>query len=395
MIKRLFISIVLGILACATTELPHVGEMTSFHLQEDERRMWNRSTEEQKKIDNSNYLYDGPALTAYVNDVAQSLVPENIKEKGLSFQIRIIKNPFLNSFSYPNGVIYIHTGILCKMQNEAQLATLLGHEMTHVIYRHGIENYRSFKNSSAVFTTAQVAFIPFGVYGSMVNVLGSIGTMASVTGYSRELETEADKVGLELMVKAGYDPKEAVRLFEYLKIEVEEQEIKEPYFFGSHPRLQERINNYTQSINVIYPDKKGHKYEDKFMTKISPVLLENALLDLSMGRFSSAQNGIIRFLQIEPRNAKAHYCMGELYRIKGEKDDRQKAIEKYNTAISCDSTYPSPHKRLGMIFYKQKLYEMSQQEFEEYLFLYPEAEDRGYIEQYIQRLKIKLQEADK
>ena len=392
--KRLFsgVFILIGILACATTDLPPVEELSSLQLQEDERRLWNRSAEEQKRLDNSNYLYDDPALTAYVNNVAQNLVPENIKEKGLSFQIKIIKNPLLNAFAYPNGVIYVHTGILCKMQNEAQLATLLGHEMTHVTYRHTIENYRSFKNTSAVLATVQVVSIPFGVYGNLGNLLGSIGAMAAVTGYSRELETEADKVGLDLMVKAGYDPAESPRLFEYLKKDVEEQDIKEPFFFGTHPRLQERINNYTQFIKDSYPDKKGNKYEDRFMVKISSMLLKNAFWDLSMGRFSSAQNGIERFLQIDPGNARAHYCMAEFYRQKGQNDDRKKAIEEYNLAVSCDPSYPRPHKGLGIIYYKQRFYEKSKQEFERYLFLYPDAEDRGYIEQYIQQMKTKLQE---
>jgi len=395
MIKRLFVGvfILFGILACATTDLPPVDELPSLQLHEDERRLWNRSAEEQKRLDNSNYLYDDPVLTAYINEVAQSLVAEDIEEKGLSFQIKIIKNPLLNAFAYPNGVIYVHTGILCKMQNEAQLATLLGHEMTHVTYRHTIENYRSLKNTSAVLATVQVASIPFGVYGNLASLLGSIGAMAAVTGYSRELETEADKVGLDLMVKAGYDPKESPRLFEHLKKDVEEQDIKEPFFFGTHPRLQERIINYNQFIMDSYHDKKGKKYADRFMANVSPLLLENALLDLSMGRFSSARTGIEQFIKMEPGNARAHYCMAELYRQKGDKDDRKKAIEEYIQAVSCDPSYPRPHKGLGMIYYKQRSYEKSKQEFERYLFLYPDAEDRGYIEQYIQQMKTKLQEA--
>ena len=75
-----------------------------------------------------------------------------------------------------------------------------------------------------------MASIPFGGYGSLADLLGSIGAMAAVTGYSRELETEADKVGLDLMVQAGYDPAESPRLFEYLKKDVKEQDIKEPFF---------------------------------------------------------------------------------------------------------------------------------------------------------------------
>ena len=385
----MFAFFITGVLACATTNLPTVGEMQSLQLQEDEKRLWNRSEEEQKRLNHSSYIYEDPILTAYVNDIAQKLIPENVKEKGLLVEVKIIKNPLLNAFAYPNGVIYVHTGILTKMENEAQLATLLGHEMTHITHRHTIENYRSVKNTTAVLATVQMAATPFGVYGGLANLLGSVGAMAAVTGYSRELETEADRGGLESMIKAGYDPREAPRLFELLKKDVEEQKIKEPFFFGSHPRLQERIDNFNQFMVENKSVTQGVRNTDRFMAQISSLLLENAQLDLSMGRFSSAQNGIERFLQEEPQNASGHYYLGELYRQKGDKDDWDRALKEYILAVEYDSSYPEPHKAIGLIYYKQGFKERSVKEFEQYLFMAPDAGDRGYIEQFIEELKTK------
>ena len=385
----MFAFFITGVLACATTNLPTVGEMQSLQLQEDEKRLWNRSEEEQKRLNHSSYIYEDPILTAYVNDIAQKLIPENVKEKGLLVEVKIIKNPLLNAFAYPNGVIYVHTGILTKMENEAQLATLLGHEMTHITHRHTIENYRSVKNTTAVLATVQMAATPFGVYGGLANLLGSVGAMAAVTGYSRELETEADRGGLESMIKAGYDPREAPRLFELLKKDVEEQKIKEPFFFGSHPRLQERIDNFNQFIVENKSVTQGVRNTDRFMAQISSLLLENAQLDLSMGRFSSAQNGIERFLQEEPQNASGHYYLGELYRQKGDKDDWDRALKEYILAVEYDSSYPEPHKAIGLIYYKQGFKERSVKEFEQYLFMAPDAGDKGYIQQFIEELNTK------
>jgi len=385
----MFAFFITGVLACATTNLPTVGEMQSLQLQEDEKRLWNRSEEEQKRLNHSSYIYEDPILTAYVNDIAQKLIPENVKEKGLLVEVKIIKNPLLNAFAYPNGVIYVHTGILTKMENEAQLATLLGHEMTHITHRHTIENYRSVKNTTAVLATVQMAATPFGVYGGLANLLGSVGAMAAVTGYSRELETEADRGGLESMIKAGYDPREAPRLFELLKKDVEEQKIKEPFFFGSHPRLEERIDNFNQFMVENKSVTQGVRNTDRFMAQISSLLLENAQLDLSMGRFSSAQNGIERFLQEEPQNASGHYYLGELYRQKGDKDDWDRALKEYILAVEYDSSYPEPHKAIGLIYYKQGFKERSVKEFEQYLFMAPDAGDRGYVEQFIEELKTK------
>jgi predicted Zn-dependent protease len=384
--KRLAISvlILLGITSCATPALTPVGKEQVFQLQEDERRIWNRSAEEQERLDRSGHIYEDPLLTGYVNEVAQRLVPEDVKGKGISFQIRVIKNPLLNAFTYPNGVIYVHTGILTKMENEAQLATLLGHEMTHATHRHTIHNFRNIKQATAVLATIQVAAIPFGAYGDIATLLGSIGAMAAVTGYSRDLEREADRVGLDMLVKAGYDPEEAPRLFEHIKKDLEEQEIKEPFFFGSHPRIKERIDSYTKLLETSNAGEEGDKGTERFMEKIRPLLLDNALLDLSMGRFSSAQKGIERFLEVEPQSARGHYCLGELYRQRSEEGDREKAEEEYRLAARYDPSYPEPHKMLGLIYYKEGQWEEAREELELYLSLAPDAQDRGYIEQYLQ-----------
>lgn len=380
--KSVFIAvfILFGLISCASTNLPSMGELESLQLHEDERRLWNRSYEEQKKLDSSGYIYDDPVLTAYLNHVAQNLIPENLANKGLSIKVRIIKNPLLNAFSYPNGVIYIHTGILSKMENEAQLATILGHEMIHVTHRHAIQNRRSEKNTTAGIATIKAAAVSLGYYWYLVNALGNLGAMAAITGYSRELETEADEEGFDLLVKAGYDPREALRIFEHFEKDVDQQDVKEPFFFGTHPRLQERINNYKQFIKTRYVKVRGEKGTGAFMQKIAPVLLDNALLDLSMGRFYSAQRNITRFLKINPQNARAHYLLGEFCR---QRNDIEKAIEEYHLSINCDPSYPAPYKSLGILYYKQKLEDKSKREFEKYLLLAPNAKDRGYIEQYL------------
>ena len=389
MFNRLFaIAIIMLVLSsCATTNIAPVGKQESFKLQEDERRIWNRSKEEQARLNRSNLIYDDPALTAYVNEVVQNLIPKNVKEKGLSIEVKIIKNPLLNAFAYPNGVIYVHTGILAKMDNEAQLSTLLAHEMTHVTHRHAVQQFRTVKNTTAVLATIQMASLPFGVFGSLAGLLGTVGAMASVTGYSRELETEADRVGMGLMADAGYDPQETPKLFVYLKSDLEKNDVKEPFFFGSHPRLQERINNFENYLASDYSGKTGVKGGEKFNKLIATLLLDNAMMDLDMGRYGSAQESVEKFLTMKPSSGRGHFCLGEIYRQRGEKEDSQKAEEEYRQALSSDPDYPLPRKGLGIIYYKQGMTSKSVDEFEKYLQLLPDALDREYIKQYIQHLK--------
>lgn len=375
--------------SCETTNLTPVGKSDNFQLEEDERRLWNRSLEEQQRLDSSTVLYGNPTWVTYVNQVAQRLIPEDAKGKGLQIQIRIIKNPLLNAFAYPQGVIYVHTGLLAKMENEAQLATLLGHEMTHALHRHAIQNVRSVKNKAAVFAGFQVITLPFGIVGSLASLLGAVGTMAAVTGYSRELETEADQNGLELMVRAGYESTEAPKLFEHLKRDVEEQKVTEPFFFGTHPRLQERIDNYRSLLESAYKGAKGDIGTDRFMAKIFPLLLDNAVLDIAMGRFQSAERGLAKALEREPDNAQAHYYLGEVYRQRAQEGDKEKAEKEYDLAVKYNPTYAQPHKGLGLLAYKKGLKEKARAELGTYLSLAPSAEDRGYIEQYLKALDSK------
>jgi predicted Zn-dependent protease len=380
------VAIGLIVQGCAATDLPSFKNTKRLQLQDDETRVWNRSREEQQRLDRSHYLYQDPALTAYVNQVAQNLVPSDLADKDLKIEIKILRNPQLNAFAYPNGVIYMHTGILAKMENEAQLATLIGHEMTHVTHRHTIENFRSVKNTTALLSTVQLATMPFGVYGDLANILGSVGAMAAISGYSKEAEREADREGLKLMIDAGYDPREAPRLFEHLQTDIRQQEISEPYFFGSHPRLQERIDNYNQFLKDSPAVIDGVRNTERFSQHITPLILDNAVLDLSMGRFQSAQKGIEDFLEKRPLSAHAHFWYGELYRQRKKETDLERAILHYQTAIICDGKLPGAYRALGLIYYKQQQYAQARKNIETYMELAPDAEDRDYMEQYLKSI---------
>lgn len=377
----------LGVISCSPTSLPPIGKDEIFHLDKDERRLWRMSREEQEKLDGSGYIYDDPALVAYLNEVAQRLISKKSKGKGLSIEIKVLKNPLVNAFSFPNGVIYLHTGIIAKSQNEAQVATLLAHEISHVTNRHALQKFRSIKDTAAFMTTLQVLAAPAGLYGAGVTILGAVGAMAAVSGFSQGLEEEADREGFDMLVKAGYDPEEAPKLFDHVKKDIEERDISEPFFFGSHPRLQERKDSYAQLLESTYAGKKGDKGTERFMDKVTPLLLGNALLDLSMGRFSLAEEAIEKFLQRKPLSARGRYYLGELFRQRGEEGDIEKAEKEYHLAIQLNPSYPEPYEGLGIIYYKRGEKEKARAQFERYLSLAPDAKDKGYIEHYLKELK--------
>ena len=107
---------------CAATDVTPVTK--GFTLTEEEKVLWHQSEDSQETLEKSGMLYDEPELIAYINEVAAKLHPEEINQQDqMTSEVFVLKNPLLNAITYPNGKIYIHTGILARMENEAQLAT--------------------------------------------------------------------------------------------------------------------------------------------------------------------------------------------------------------------------------------------------------------------------------
>jgi predicted Zn-dependent protease len=372
---------------CTTTGLPPLTEDLS--LEKDEQMLWLQAEEEQAVLEGSGIIYEDQELEDYLSRIVRKLQPPEIHET-FNFRLRIIKDPHLNAFAFPNGVIYVHTGILARLDNEAQFAALIAHEMTHCTRRHTLRAFRVLKNHKAIPGSQRKAMARSGKGENLLAFLGKAGSKAAVTGYSQKLETEADTVGLELMSKAGYEPSEALRLFEHLKHEVDTQNIKTPFLFGTHPRLQKRMDNYKDFLYDLKQDKRqGIKNRGIFLERIQKVVLYNTFLDLKAGRFSAAQRGAEKYLMIRPDDARAFFLLGEIYRQKGETGKNLKAKEFYGKAISMDPSYADPHRAVGLIDYKEGECMLAKRSFESYLALSHQPPDRAYIERYLEKCNIK------
>lgn len=363
---------------CADTNLIAVTS-GKFILEGDEKILWRQSEEEERRIDQSGLLYLDPELEAYLNEVPKKLLSPDVFAR-LPIKILVIRNYYLNAFAFPNGRIYIHTGLLARMENEAQLASLIAHEMTHITHRHSIKGYRDMKNA-----TTFVAVLG-GLAGGYGTLLGGLGAMASISGYSKELETEADVEGLKLIAAAGYDPDEAPKLFDHLKRYIEEEKIQEPFFFGTHPRLQERIANYERLLKT--QSRKGDiQNVERFMEKIQRVIFDTATLDAKAGRFAGALSGFTKYLLRRPNDAQAYYLSGDVYRQRGEKGDTEKATALFKKSIEMNNTFPEPYKALGMMHLKNGDKVLAKENLQRYLLLSPEASDKTYIMNYLKTLE--------
>lgn len=359
----------------------------SLELDEDERRLWNRSRELAKKLDRSGQLYDSPELAVYLNQVAANLVPPELRRQDFVVTVKILKNPLLNAFALPHGAIYVHLGMLAKMENEAQLASVLGHELVHITHRHALQHFRTAQDTTTVMAAMQIVGIPFGIFGALANLLGAVGGAAAITGYSRAIESEADAIGIEMLVRAGYDPAEGSKLFEYLKAELEEQKQREPFFFGSHPKIAERRENWSVLLNERFPDVKGRVGSEAYAEKIAPALLEAARMDMSYGRWTWAEHALKRYITFKPQNAEGRFHMGELFRLRSDKGDDDNALKQYKAAAELDRSYAAAYRGMGSIYFKQGQIKEARRELNRYLSLAPDAMDRAYVEQYLKTME--------
>ena len=297
--------------ACATTNIPPIGSSHQpFQLAADEREIWEQSEAEQQKLNRRGRLYQDILLEEYINEIARRMTPPELEEQGVPIRVKILRDPSLNAFAYPNGALYIHTGLLARVENEAQLASVLGHEMTHVINRDAVRQHRSTRNKVIAANVAAVAAsigisavagdqwrqgnaVTAAVVGQTANVmlgLGlQLGLLAAVNGYGRSMEDEADVGAMRLMTQAGYDVNEAPKVHQMLLQRYGDPSRLENFFFGNHSRNQERIEHYERMLSTEYAQVAQAASlvtnTEEFQRRTRPLVRDNAILDVEAGRY--------------------------------------------------------------------------------------------------------------
>ena len=145
-------------------------------------------------------VYHNTELENYVNKVGQQLVSVSDRNS-IPYEFHVLDMPFLNAFALPGGYIYITRGLLAELDNEAQLASVLGHEIGHVCARHSASQL----SEQLAFTALTLASLAAPGAREMAPVTAAL-TQSITLGYSRQKEFEADAMGLKYMYRAGYDP---------------------------------------------------------------------------------------------------------------------------------------------------------------------------------------------
>jgi predicted Zn-dependent protease len=361
--------------ACESTPIrPMQGPGDSGSLSPEERRLWHSAGEMDEKLENADYLYEDEALQAYLEAVMQKIYPEYAD----SINVRIVDSPSLNAFALPNGSIYINTGMLSRLENEAQVATVLAHEGVHFTHKHSLQQRRSQKNSTA-FSTG---------FGMVVGIpaLGDLIALSSIYGFSRELEREADAEGFRRLQSAGYDVSQAPVTFEFLLAEVEALEIDEPYFFSTHPGLEERIQSFRELVGQ-HGTTNGYQGMETYRTHVDKLQLELLADYLELSQHQSVLLILGRPDAFDRYPPSAWYHLGEAYRLRNEEGDTGRSVSAYRKAVQQAPEFAPTYRALGLYYMKNGEPVQADNYFSQYLELHPDAADRDYIEYYQSSLK--------
>lgn len=261
------VSLLLILVACATTPYTQRSQLILIS-QGEEARLGAQSFQ---KVLSKEKISRDPALQAVVNRIGWR-VANAAKRSDFKWEFVVIDNAkTANAFALPGGKVAVYTGILPVAKTEGGLAAVMSHEVAHVLARHGGErlSHGLLAQMGAVAIQAGMAGSDPGVVRGVMTAYGLGANVGVLLPYSRLQESEADRIGILLMAQAGYDPREAVHLWERM---AQESRRQPPQFLSTHPSPRRRIQDLQRLVpNALtyYRPSSGQAHES---TRLLPGL---------------------------------------------------------------------------------------------------------------------------
>ena len=199
-------------------------------------------------------LYENQEIQQYVDNIGQELINSNPDTRDIPYTFNVVVSDAVNAFATPGGFIYVTTGLLKEADNQAQLASVIGHEIAHIEKKHSIKALKQAAIAQGIAETAGVS----------TNTLAQIGYQLAVDlPQSREYEYEADRVGLEILQQAGYPP---MAFADFLK---QLQGGNQPEFLRTHPNSTNRIEAIASEIESSQASSNKGLDETNYRNNVS------------------------------------------------------------------------------------------------------------------------------
>lgn len=260
--RALFITLLFSLLTgCALN--PVTGHADFVMMSESQELALGRQADEQVK--KQYQVYPSKALQDYVNGVGQKLAQKSHRPT-LQYHFMVLDSTEINAFALPGGYVYITRGIMAYLNSEAELAAVLGHEIGHVTSRHGVRQQSAAQATNIGLTIASIFVPQINTMGgqNLSNLVGG----ALLSGYGRDHELEADRLGADYLARSEYDPQAIIKVIGVLKNQelqdavLAKQEGREPRryhgLFASHPDNDTRLQ---QAVGEADKQTVSHPYE--------------------------------------------------------------------------------------------------------------------------------------
>jgi predicted Zn-dependent protease len=230
------------------------------------------------EVDRQAKFIEDPMITEYVNRVGQNIVLHS--DAKVPFTIKVIDSDEVNAFALPGGFFYVNKGLLLAADNEAELAGVMAHEIAHVCARHAVENQT--KASLLEYLALGGSIFLGGIPGMIYQNTAGIGLLGIFMKFSRSAEEEADKLGVQYMYAAGYDPGAMATMFEKLEAKNKKKPGLISRAFATHPAPPERRAS-ALALAARFPEHEEYVISSSEFQRV-----KNRLLRLSNARASSA-----------------------------------------------------------------------------------------------------------
>lgn len=195
-------------------------------------------------------LVEDPFITSYINRLGQRLVA-HLGSQPFNYRFFIVQDPTMNAFAVPGGYIFLHTGMIMMAEREGELAGVVAHEISHVYCRHMARMMEKSRPITVASLIGAMASIFLGGALAQPLIVGAMaGGQSAMLAYSRDFEAEADATGFKWMVRAGYNPRDMISMFNKMNKQRWFEGGKVPLYLRTHPYTDDRLVELAHQLAV-------------------------------------------------------------------------------------------------------------------------------------------------
>lgn len=293
----------------------------------------------------------GPGLSAYVRQVGSRLAAVSDRPN-LPYEFVVLNTSVPNAWTLPGGKVAVNRGLLLQLENESELAAVLGHEVVHAAARHPAQSMERGLLLQTLLTGLEIGLADKS-YGGLAGAGAAVGAAVVAQRYSREQELEADRYGMIYMSGAGYDPAAAVTLGEtFLKLAAGREEGWLAGMFSSHPPSAERLAANRATLTSL--PSGGKLGKDEFRGHVASLRrARDAYEALDEGRKALATGDARRALKLADQAVKIEPREALFYGLRADAETRLRryddALEDYTEAIDRNGDYFQFYVQRGLL----------------------------------------------